>query len=438
MPFKPSEGSAYRCDLRFPAPVGRIAKALGTTDKREFHLRVALLRDLYNSGQFLVLQAFRDGTVTIQELLAAKRERRLSDDDLMADLTLRRGLFDSIADAIGRSAAGASTIARYTLSSKKLARSGLFAADAQLRDLADLDWKAARRDWPGSPSDWNALRRMLSTVLTLVTGDVYHPFRRKVMKLIPRAAEPKGRTVAITLSIFLDVQARMPVHARPCVWALLLTGARAGEYLRMTPEHLDHETHSIRVPGTKTAASRSTVYVDAAHWPWIVMAVPSPLGYQRLFKWWKKAAREAGYPTLRLHDLRALHAIVALEEGAPIQDVQASLRHESIDMTATYVRQLGKGQVAGLLGDALTTAVGSNVLPFPSLLNGVVTGTGYAAGVARREGKRLDGHRARLRALLGDAASDSTTTSNTADAVGGGSSATTGSTTVSEPEERTG
>lgn len=41
MPFKPSKGSAYRCDLRFGAPVGRIAKSLGTTDKREYGQRVA-------------------------------------------------------------------------------------------------------------------------------------------------------------------------------------------------------------------------------------------------------------------------------------------------------------------------------------------------------------------------------------------------------------
>ena len=70
-------------------------------------------------------------------------------------------------------------------------------------------------------------------VLTITLGDVYHPYRRRVVKMIPRAQEPKGRTAPITLDIFLAVQAKMPEHARPCVWTLLLTDARTGEYLRL-------------------------------------------------------------------------------------------------------------------------------------------------------------------------------------------------------------
>ena len=398
MPFKPSEGAHFKADLRFPPPIGRIAKSLGTSDRREFEARVALLRSLHSSGQFAVLLAFKDGAVSMAELLHARRERRLTDDDLLTDLTLRRPLFDGITDAIDRSAAGDKTIARYQLSAKKLARSGLVAADAQLRDLVNVDWRGARRDWKGSPSDWNALRRMLSTVLTITLGgDTFHPFRRRIMKLIPRAAEPKGRAAPITLAIFLDIQARVPEYVRPCLWTLFLTGARAGEYDRMTEADLDHETHGVRVPGTKTAGSKDTVYVDPAFWSWIVMGVPSPLGYQRLFKHFKKAAKAAGHPSLRLHDLRGLHSIVPLEEGAPIQDVMASMRHATAAMTLHYAKQVGKGQVAGMIGNALKKA-GGVVLPFPN--TPTVTGTGYDAGVAKRESKRLDPHRARLQALM--------------------------------------
>lgn len=89
MPVIMPDRATYKCDLRFGEPVGRISRSLGTTDKREYRQRCALLRDLYAARQLKVLIAFRDGEITIQQLLAVKREKRLSDDAIEGELILR-------------------------------------------------------------------------------------------------------------------------------------------------------------------------------------------------------------------------------------------------------------------------------------------------------------------------------------------------------------
>ena len=378
MPFKPSPGAAYKCDIRFAPPIGRISRSLGTTDRNEYKQRVALLRDLHAHGQHQVLAAFRDGAVSIEQLLAIKRERRLTDDGIQQELTLRAPLWDTIDDVVeNKLTVTHATRKTYRSWAACLAKSGHLADDATLRDLADVPWAKWRAEWKGAGASWNQMRSMVSRVLTIALGDLYHPFRREVVKKIQRLPQAKFRDGFIDLPIFLSIVKRMPAHSQAGAWTLLLTGLRSGtEYMALGPEHLDHHGHFVSVPGTKTDGSMDRVYVQPQYWSWIIAGVPAPVKYKWLAAHFKRAARKAGHPKLSLAHLRNLHGLLPLDRGASVSDVQSSMRHSTPAMTLRYTRQLAKGRVASVLGDALSEAGAEPILAMPGPL---------AAAVAKAE-----------------------------------------------------
>ena len=242
---------------------------------------------------------------------------------------------------------------RYYTSLRKLRKKSGLGKDAQVAELARVDWKALAAKWKGSSADWNHLRRAVSTFLSVLLGDVFHPFRRSVVKQIPLADEGTGREPDITVDRFLEIQRRVPDHARPCYWVLALTGMRTGEYLRCTEADLDPVAHTVLVPGTKTGSSRAKVEVEPELWGWIEAGVPSPLRYRWMREYFKRAVVVIGRKELRLHDLRHFMAQVASDQGASTPLIQAALRHRDPSMTRRYEMRKAKGEVARLVGRAL-------------------------------------------------------------------------------------
>jgi integrase len=84
-------------------------------------------------------------------------------------------------------------------------------------------------------------------------------------------------------------------------------------------------TKAIRVPGTKTAGSADTVPVADELWPWVLAAVPCPIGYQMLLRRWKRACAAEGHPELTLYSLRHFFAQQLAEAGAPESRIQHSI-----------------------------------------------------------------------------------------------------------------
>lgn len=312
--------------------------------------------------------------MTIEQLLAVRRERRLSDDGIAEELALRAPLWDTIDDVIeNKLTVTHATRKAYRSWAKCLAKSGGLGGDATLRDLADVPWAKMRAEWTGAGASWNRLRSMVSRVLSVSCGDLYHPFRREVMKKIQRLPQAKFRQGHIDLPIFLAIVKRMPAHSQAGAWVLLLTGLRSGtEYVALGPEHLDHHGHFVSVPGTKTDGSMDRVHVDPQYWSWVVAAVPAPVKYKWLAAHFIRAAKAAGHPRLTLAHLRNLHGILALDRGASIADVQASMRHSNPSMTMRYTRQLGRGRVASVIGGALSEAGAEPMLAMPGPLAAVV------------------------------------------------------------------
>lgn len=94
--------------------------------------------------------------------------------------------------------------------------------------------------------------------------------------------------------------------------------------------------------------------VDAELWQWIVAAVPAPVAYNWLRKYWKRALKAAGADTtLRLHDLRHLTAQLLVNAGRSEASVQTTMRHSTAAMTRRYARQKDRGENAATLARVL-------------------------------------------------------------------------------------
>lgn len=353
-PHRTGPGGDFRFDRIFQG-VGRVRRSSGTTNAKEFQRRDALLTKLFESAQLDVLRAFQRGDISIEQLVEAERAGRLKSAELLADMALRRNLWEAADETLPEMGQSPETRRRYEVSLEKLRRTpeARLGKDARVSDLAGVNWRALNQTWDGSPADWNHLRRALGRFLTLLLGDVYHPFRRSIMKAVPTEDEGEGRVPDLTLEVFWDIVGRTPEHARPCYVVLATTGMRTGEYLRCTKANLKPATLAIDVPGTKTHASRATVYVHPRLWPWIEAGIPSPLRYRWMRIYFKRAAAAAGKPELRLHDLRHFTAQLATNAGLPTVKIQAAMRHADPSMTMRYQRQRDKAEVARAVGGLL-------------------------------------------------------------------------------------
>ena len=348
------ESSNFRFDRVFQG-VGRVQRSSGTNRIGEFRKRDAILTKLFENAQLEVLRSFQRGEVTIEQLVEADRVGRLKGADLMSDMALRQPLWNAVDATLPKMGSSDETRRRYFTSLAKLQRLGhrWLTSSARVGDLANVDWRQLSVAWGGSAADWNHMRRALSTFLTTALGDVFHPLRRTVMKQIALRAE-RPRVPDLGVEQFWRIVALTPEHARACYVVLAASGMRLGEYLRCTKANLRPETCAIQVPGTKTAASADVIYVDSELWPWVELGVPSPLQRKWMWTYWKRACREAGQPDLRLHDLRHFYSQLADEAGASTEMVMAALRHSNPATTRGYKTRKVKGEVARMVGSALT------------------------------------------------------------------------------------
>ena len=349
MAHKNTPHGTYMIDRRF-AGVGRIKRASGATTKGGLKARHACLTQLYDQGRLDLLRAVRDGTLSVTEVFAASRERRL--DSLMGDqAALTAALWPTVDAWLPHGQPIGGSRYRYRASFTALERSGVLKQNATVDDLEDVNWAQLREDWPNGAYDWNHLRRALGKFLTMRLG-LHHPYRVAVVEAIPKAKEVE-RVPDITPELLWRIVDAVPEHVRAAIVTLVATGLRCGEYLRLTKANLKPHTHAIDVPGTKTEASAATLYVDPELWPWIERAVPSPLKYQWLRVHFKRACVAVGATGLRLHDLRHAHAQWLTNAGRSEASVQVSLRHATAAMTRRYSKQKDRGENAKVMAGIL-------------------------------------------------------------------------------------
>lgn len=357
-----SEGGTYRIDRRFKG-VGRIARASGATTRTEFRKRDAFLTWLHEKGRHDVLQTIKDGKYTVTEVYAASREDRL--EELMQPTTekaiLGRPLWDAVeawldypvwADEDEDYERPDPTHRRYGVSFKALKSYGPLDKGATVEDLDGTDWKRLKADWPNSDTDWFHLRAAVSKFLTDQFEDVHHPFRRKVVKKIPKT-KTRERVPDLTAERFWKIVNEAPDWVRPAYVTMAALGLRVGEYLALEDTDLMPHTHQVRIPGTKTQGSATVLRVDERLWPWVKAGVPSPLKYGWLRKYWVRARKAVGADDIQLKDLRHLPAMLLTEAGRSEASVQTTMRHATPSMTRRYAMQKDRGVNARVLADEL-------------------------------------------------------------------------------------
>jgi integrase len=331
------------------------------TDQRKIAKHHAVVDSLIEDSQIAVLQALMEHRVTLDQLVEAQRQNELSGASVLISIAKREPLWEAMKKAIPQMGKGSETRKRYDQTRRSLEKkaASILTSRATVGDLAGVDWNRLRLEWGNSASDWMHLRRFVSAFLTKHLGDVYHPFRRQVMKGIPTAKEAE-RVPDLTPEMFWHIVAKAREHVRPAYVTLVLTGMRdRSEYLKCTKANLKPAIRAVQVPGTKTEGSVDTVYIEESMWPWIEAGIPSPLAYKRLRELWIEACDAAGVKGIRLHDLRHCHGQWATNEGVAESKVQSSLRHTSISTTRRYTKQKARGEVA----NAMSRALGSRTAP---------------------------------------------------------------------------
>jgi integrase len=326
-----------------------LRKSLGTPDLKKFRQRVALIEKAEKLEQYELLRAFQNDEISIEEMIEADARGKLREG--IDGVKLNANLWDAIEVTLPSMGKTAATRYRYQTSFKALQKKAAktLGDNARVADLEKLDLKELKAAWGGSGTDWMHLRRAVSAFLSKYL-DLYHPFRRRVMKDFPTAKEHK-RKPNVSIDQFKKVVRRMRPQLAPCAWSLAISGMRLNEYLRLS--RADLKRPYVAVPGTKNEQSEAEIEIDPRFWHYISDAVPCPVGEEYLRKQWNAAVKLAGMKNIHLHDLRHCHAQWAIDAGVAESKVQASLRHKSPGQTRDYTLRNATGEVSAALADAL-------------------------------------------------------------------------------------
>lgn len=378
-----------RKDSRTPRIRRRLAKLglpmlrlpSGAKTKAQHRAAEHVVDKLIADRQVGVLRALIDGPenggVTLAQVIEADRAGQLTGAGVLVTIALRENLWTAATRLFGGRAIAPATAKRYLVAMNALRRKAArwLTADATLADLKVVPWPTLVATWGASGDDWMNLRRTVSRLLTLALRNKFHPARLEILEAIP-TRPTRVRVPDFTQPVFWQVVDAAREDVRPAFVTLLLTGMRVKtEYCRCTDAHLRPHTCAVEVPGTKTAGSADVVRVAEEHWPWIVAAIPAPLGYKGLRREWNRACDRAGIAVYRewveeqpdgttkrresyqgpgLHTLRHAHGQWATDAGVPLIHVKASMRHATLAQTEKYARQKAKGEVAAALGQRLT------------------------------------------------------------------------------------
>lgn len=351
-PTRTSKDGTYRFDRVFRG-VGRLQVSSGTAKLHEFRQRDALLTRLYRKPRLDLLQALKDGRLSMVELVEADRLDQLG--STTADLVLRRPLWPTVSDVLPAMAQGEKTQRRYRYSLTKLAAAGVLPKNATVGSLKRVDWKALEARWGESAADWNHVARAVSRFLTVALGDVYHPFRREVVKLIPRRRE-RHRVPDVEPAMFRAIVALAPAPLRPAYWTLAMTGARLGELLEMTRADLLPGSHALTIRGGASGTGEQDeriIPITPRLWPWVDQAIPVAVTDSTLRYHWYRACEAANAPKIRLHDLRHFTGQSLADVGVSEAAVGRFLGQTTPAITRRYTdRRLRRGD-AELLAEHL-------------------------------------------------------------------------------------
>lgn len=344
----------YRFD-RLVKGVGRIQSSAGTSDMKEFRRRDGILTKLIEAGAHETLRLFKDGHLSIGDLVDADRHGRL----LQAPdrLRLHRSLRAEVDRWLPYSAPATQSRRRYEVAWDRLFKLGkkhrLLSSASSVGELGRMEFHRLARLWDAGPADWNRTRAAVSSFLTTYLGHLHHPFRLQVMRQFKAMREPRARQPKIQPKEFWALIQKAEPRVRPAFVAMAVLGCGPDEYLRITRDGLSQDRLEVHIPGTKTRQRDRYVSVSSDLWNWVDHAVPAPLAYRWLNTWFKRAVEAAELTDLRMYDLRHLSAQYAGDFGATDRDLTVHMGHSRVDQSHQYSARRTARKVADAVAQAL-------------------------------------------------------------------------------------
>lgn len=142
-----------------------------------------------------------------------------------------------------------------------------------------------------------------------------------------------------------SVFSELPLQTMPFFRFIFETGCRRDEAIRLKHEDVNGNAATFR--HTKGGRPRTVLLTKEA--VEAVNAMPklpncdyvfyNPVTLRRWYSCgssWQRARRRAGYPWLRIHDLRRYYGIRLAESGCPMHVIQSTMGHTSVNITEKY------------------------------------------------------------------------------------------------------
>jgi integrase len=162
---------------------------------------------------------------------------------------------------------------------------------------------------------------------------------------------------------------------------LALTGARRNEIAGLQWAELDVERACLRLKDSKTGAKILQLGAPALlllngltqtrSSPYVFPATSGVGHFQGIKRVWQAVRKEAGFPDLRLHDLRHSFASIGLASGDTLALIGALLGHSNARTTGRYAhladdpKRNAANRISCQIADALGAVNSSNVIELP-------------------------------------------------------------------------
>ena len=230
-----------------------------------------------------------------------------------------------------------------------------FFGDMSFEDISKVqiyDWRNSLLIRDYKPAMINKIQLIFSQIIKLAYDLDITSIRRddlgfKNLKVIGQPEMFLNNKQMRSLLIQCDESSN--VNLLPIVQLLALTGARKREVLDLQWQNVNIEQGYFLVPKSKNGMPRKVFLNTPAKQILVALSdeqqhhndfgFPNPhtgVPYTCIHHAWDIARNKAGYPKLRIHDLRHSFASALVNKGVAIYDVQHLLGHQSIKTTQRY------------------------------------------------------------------------------------------------------
>jgi integrase len=221
------------------------------------------------------------------------------------------------------------------------------------RDLTRADIAQLHEKMSVTPYQANRLLAVLSKAFSWGEARGYCDAHSNPCRLVERYPEPRrqrfltdeelARLESALKQAVTEGESEYTVAA---IRLLLLTGARRSEILTLKWSYVDWQNNALRLPVAKKGPRTVHLFPEAKAVldglkrvegnEYVLCGLKEKAHVVNLQKPWQRIRDAAGFPDVRIHDLRHSFASVALASGATLPAIGRLLGHTQVQTTAQY------------------------------------------------------------------------------------------------------